>query len=88
MTSAYCAGSRRSTGNTRSPTSIAAHLVTFAHRQLALLSAADGDHVARQRFIGGNPHLREDTPITAIREGRQGEVAEAVEAFISGAVDA
>lgn len=70
------------------PRSDASKRLTFAHRQWTLLSAADGDHVARQWFIGGNPHLQEDTPITAIREGRHGEVAEAVKAFIGGAVDA
>ncbi len=70
------------------PRSEASNRLTFAHRQWALLAAADGDHVARQWFIGGNPHLREDTPITAIREGRHSEVAEAAKAFIAGAVDA
>jgi hypothetical protein len=70
------------------PRSDASNRLTFAHRQWALLSAADGDHVARQWFIGGNPHLREDTPITAIREGRHGEVADAVESFIAGTSDA
>lgn len=70
------------------PRSDASNRLTFAHRQWSLLAAADGDHVARQWFIGGNPHLREDTPITAIREGRHGEVAGAVKAFIGGAVDA
>ncbi|GGD76742.1 hypothetical protein [Microbacterium murale] len=61
--------------------------LTFAHRQWTLLAAADGEHVARQWFIGGNPRLRENTPITAIREDRHSEVADAVESFIAGAVD-
>ncbi|MCK8468742.1 hypothetical protein M0722_16220 [Microbacterium sp. KSW4-16] len=60
--------------------------LTFAHRQWSLLCAADGENVARQWFIGGNPHLAEATPITAIREGLHAEVADAVEAFITVAV--
>lgn len=70
------------------PRSEAANRLIFAHRQWTLLSAADGDHVARQWFIGGNPHLGESTPITAIREGRHSDVAAAVESFIAGTADA
>lgn len=40
--------------------------------------------MCRQWFIGGNPHLRESTPITAIREDRHEDVAGAVESFIAG----
>lgn len=70
------------------PRADASRRLTFAHRQWVLLAAADGEHVARQWFIGGNPHLDEDTPITAIREDRLGEVADAVESFIAGVADA
>lgn len=66
----------------------AARRLTFAHRQWTRLAAADGERVARQWFIGGNPHLSENTPITAIREDRRGDVANAVEAFIAGPADA
>lgn len=59
----------------------------FVHRQWVLLSAADGDHVARQWFIGGTPLLNEATPITAIREDRHEAVARAVSAFIAGDAD-
>lgn len=69
------------------PRADATRRLTFAHRQWTLLAAADGEHVARQWFIGGNPFLRENTPITAIREDRHAEVAGAVESFIAGAVD-
>ena len=70
------------------PRAEATNRLTFAHRQWMLLAAADGDHVARQWFIGGNPHLGETTPITAIREGHHSEVASAVKSFIAGTVDA
>ncbi|MGR6743170.1 hypothetical protein ACU6RU_14155 [Microbacterium sp. F1-18] len=64
-----------------------ANRLQFAHRQWALLAAADGDRVARQWFIGGNPLLKEATPITAIREDRHDAVARAVAVFITGDID-
>lgn len=70
------------------PRTDAARRLTFAHRQWTLLAAADGEHVARQWFIGGNPQLNENTPITAIREDRHEDVANAVESFITGPADA
>ncbi|RKE64918.1 hypothetical protein [Microbacterium sp. AG238] len=59
----------------------------FAHRQWALLAAADGDQVVRQWFIGSNPLLNEATPVTAIREDRHDAVARAAAAFITGDID-
>lgn len=70
------------------PRSDATRRLTFAHRQWTLLAAADGEHVSRQWFIGGNPQLREDTPITAIREDRHSAVADAVQSFIAGSAAA
>jgi len=64
------------------PPSEASRRLVFAHEQWALLAAAAGAQIARQWFIGGNPHLGEDTPITAIREDRYAAVAGAVQAFI------
>lgn len=70
------------------PRTEAARRLTFALRQWTLLAAAEGAHVARQWFIGGNPHLNENTPITAIREDRHEDVANAVESFIAAPADA
>lgn len=70
------------------PRADATRRLQFAHRQWTLLATADGEQVARQWFIGGNPHLNENTPITAIREDRHGDVASAVESFIAGPTDA
>lgn len=64
------------------PDSDAARRLVFAHRQWVLLAAAEGVDVARQWFIGGNPLLQEETPLTAIREDRHSDVAEAVRAFL------
>lgn len=47
------------------------------------VSDAEGDQVARLWFIGANPFLRgQDTPTTAIREGRFDEVAGAAQALV------
>lgn len=54
----------------------------LAHRVWSEIANAEGDHVARAWFIGGNPLLDEDTPITAIREDRAKQVAAAKAAFI------
>lgn len=44
---------------------------------------AEGDDVARLWFIGANPFLRDaETVITAIREGRFGEVVAAAQALV------
>jgi len=60
----------------------------LGHRVWVALSESETEHVARQWFIGGNPLLHENTPITAIREDRGAEVVEAVEAFLRGEPDA
>ncbi|MEV7608527.1 hypothetical protein AB0N61_03495 [Microbacterium sp. NPDC089320] len=46
------------------------------------ISAAEGDDVARAWFVGGNPWLGDDSPITAIREGRFGDVINAAKACV------
>ncbi|ROS22173.1 hypothetical protein EDF22_3679 [Rathayibacter sp. PhB127] len=59
----------------------------LGHRVWVALSGSESEHVARQWFLGGNPVLHEDTPITAIREDRGSEVIEAVESFLRGDPD-
>jgi hypothetical protein len=54
----------------------------LAHRAWAALTAEESDYLARQWFIGGNPLLGEDTPLTAIREDRGKELIGAVDAFL------
>lgn len=53
----------------------------LGHRAWSQLVAADGAGVARNWFLGANPLLDEDTPITAIREDRAQQVIAAVTAF-------
>ncbi|MEC5150577.1 hypothetical protein [Cryobacterium sp. GrIS_2_6] len=54
----------------------------FAYEQWTKLVEAEGEHVARAWFIGANPWLDYDTPITAIREDRFKETGHAVQAII------
>lgn len=61
-----------------------AQRLRFAHEQWGLLAAGESEAVARARFIGGNTRLNEDTPLTAIREGRWDEVSAAVISHLEG----
>lgn len=56
----------------------------LAHSEWTRVRAQEGEHVARSFFIGGNPMLGEDTPITAIREDRSADLVAAVDAFLEG----
>lgn len=55
----------------------------IAYRIVLFLREAENDHVIRAWFIGGNPNLNEDTPITAVREGRDLEVIAAAQHFVN-----
>jgi hypothetical protein len=54
----------------------------FAYEQRTRLTEAEGENVARAWFIGANPWLEYDTPITAIREDRFKEAARAARAVL------
>ncbi|MHC6222064.1 hypothetical protein [Arthrobacter sp. MMS24-S77] len=51
------------------------------------LVQAEGTSVARSWFIGGNPLLDEDTPLSAIREGRGKAVRNAADAMVEDRQD-
>lgn len=59
----------------------------LAHRIWAQIAVAENDHTARAWFIGGNPLLDEDTPVTAIREDRGQQVMIAVRALLEDRPD-
>jgi len=59
----------------------------LAHRVWIAIADAESDAIARAWFLGGNPFLGEDTPITAIREDRHKEVAQALTAFLEDRQD-
>lgn len=57
----------------------------FAYEQLQRITEAEGERVARARFIGADLWLGYDTPITAIREDRLKDVGTAALALIDDA---
>ena len=59
----------------------------LAHRVWTHVAVAENEHTARAWFIGGNPLLGEDTPLTAIREDRAREVMAAVQALLEDRPD-
>ncbi|MGQ1798035.1 hypothetical protein ACT4S5_12995 [Kocuria oceani] len=54
----------------------------LAHRVWAVLSAAEGDEVARLWFLGANPWLDGISPVEAIAQGRAQSVLGAAQAMI------
>jgi hypothetical protein len=54
----------------------------FAYEQWTCLAETEGEHVARAWFIGANPWLDYDTPITAIREDRFKDAGKAAQAVL------
>jgi hypothetical protein len=64
------------------PRNEAMRRLQFAYEQWIRLTDAEGEHVARAWFIGANPWLEYDTPVTAIREDRFKEAAAAVQAVL------
>jgi hypothetical protein len=69
------------------PTQQFQYRLLAAHRFWKQLEEKEGQHVARQWFIGGNPALGEATPLTFIREDHTDKVAVAVEVFLNGESD-
>lgn len=53
-----------------------------AHRAWMTVATAETDHIARAWFIGANPHLGEDSPIEALREGLVKETLAAAKHFV------
>lgn len=54
----------------------------LAYVQWQRVAKAEGEHIARAWFIGGNSWLGDDTPVTAIREDRFEQVNHAAQALI------
>lgn len=59
----------------------------LAHRIWLAVADAESEAIARAWFIGGNPILDEDTPITALREDRHKEASQALSAFLEDRQD-
>jgi hypothetical protein len=69
-------------GNSPEPTPEAARRLRFAYEQWQRVVEAEDEDVARLWFVGMNPWLGDDSPVSAIREDRLKEVAYAVQALI------
>ena len=54
----------------------------------AQIAPQETEHVARAWFIGANPFLDEDTPLTAIRDDRARQVVAAATAFVEDSAHA
>lgn len=66
------------------PDPTASERLRCAREQWKLVEASEGPDIARMWFLGANPRLGDDTPVTAIREGRFRETATAAKAMIEG----
>jgi len=55
--------------------------VLAAYKAFTEVAAEEDADVARLWFIGANPWLKDDTPVTAIREGRFDELNTAIQAL-------
>ncbi len=56
----------------------------LGYRVWVMMRDAETARVAAAWMMGANPQLGEDTPLTAIREGRAGEVVSAATVFAGG----
>lgn len=59
----------------------------LAHRVWIAIADAETEAIARAWFVGGNPFLGEETPLSAIREDRHQEVIQALSAFLEDRQD-
>lgn len=76
------AGWARADGPT--PRQLTQDQLRLGYRTWTMLRDSEGARVAAAWMTGANPRLAEDTPLTAIREMRAGDVVGAAEAFING----
>ncbi|WP_159619419.1 hypothetical protein [Arthrobacter zhaoguopingii] len=61
-----------------------AERITTARAVWQVLVDSEGPDTARLWFIGANPWLEDDSPVTALREGRFEGVLNAAEALVNG----
>lgn len=56
----------------------------LTYQVLHMIQAEESLHTARAWFVGLNPQLADESPATAVREGRLQDVLTAARAFMSG----
>lgn len=69
--------------NSVTPRAQSEKMLRAAHRAWITIATAETDHIARAWFIGANPLLGEESPIEALREGRDKDVLGAANRFVS-----
>lgn len=73
---------KRWAGGEAEPTPAQEEQLRLARQVWLMIERAEGPSVARAWMIGANPHLGEDTPLTAIRERRRAAFVGAAVAFL------
>lgn len=74
---------RWAAGDGSAPTEEVAANFLVARQVWRDIAAVDGGDVTRAWFVGMNPNLGDDSPVTAIREGRHRQVAAAGRVFLA-----
>jgi len=69
------------------PREAAVKRLLAAHIAWRAIADAENEHVARTWFIGANPRLGNEAPVTALRNGEVKEVLDAANAFVAGTDD-
>lgn len=68
----------------RSPRAESEQRLRTAFHVFHLLQNDESPHTVRAWLVGVNPQLDDETPVDAIREGRQKDVVVAAKAYIAG----
>ncbi len=66
------------------PRSAAEQHLRAAYQVFLLLQEGDSAHTARAWLIGLNPQLDDESPVTAIRDGRLRDVMTAARSYLAG----
>ena len=66
------------------PSAGASERMRVAHRVWQVLADGENEQTARAWFVGANPLLGEQSPVSALREGKCTEVLQAATAFLDG----
>ncbi len=69
-------------GTGETPTASEAARIRLGHALWLNVAAHEGASTALSWLVGSNPWLGDATPVTAIREGREAEVVQAVHALV------
>lgn len=66
------------------PLGATAEIFRSAREVFSLIAEAEGEQIARAWMIGMNPHLNDESPLLALKEGRAAEAIRAARAYLNG----